>query len=182
MKKLLLSAALFFLAVPAATAQSFDSIDECVNLKKVVSQAVSEAKPIDDLLTDNSITAEKYLEELYSAVQILSKSGETFFRAADLYESSCETALKNANHIAEMRNVYDWYLEPVKQAYSFFARARAQAIRLGRQKDVETFIKAMREYEDSILKIAAQCESTLAGTDAATSCRTLSSKLEDAVK
>ena len=184
-KKLLFMLIFLFGIVPSAYAQSnntFDSIESCRNLKAKVSAAVEEAKPIDALLRDENMATDTYLEQLYQSIQILSKSGEMFFKASDEYESDCQTALTQAGQLAEMRKVYDWYLEPVKQAYQFFRRAKAIAIHQNRQKDVETFVKAMREYEDSVMKIAATCESTLEGTPAAASCRQLSSKLEDALK
>lgn len=182
MKKCLLSLALFLTATPMAVAQNFDNVQECQNLKAAVTLGSQNSQALHALLTDDEIDAEKYLEELYKAVQLLSQSGESFFRASDQYESDCETALKNAHHLDEMIHVYDLYLAPVKEAYQFFSRARAHAIRLGRQKDIETFTKAMREYEDSVLKIAAHCESTLTGTDQAVNCRALMSKLEDTLK
>ena len=182
-RKLLISLVLFLGTMTTAHAQNtFESFESCRNLKKYVSVAVEAARPINELLRDENITTEQYLEQLYKAVQILSSSGEMFFIASDEYESACQTELTQAGKLSEMRKVYDWYLEPVKQAYHFFSRAKTVAIHQNRQKDVETFVKAMREYEDSVLKIAATCESTLAGTDVATSCRTLTSKLEDVLK
>jgi len=182
-KKLLISLLLFLGTMTTAQAQNtFESFESCRNLKKSVSAAVEAARPINELLLDDNISSEQYLEQLYKAVQILSTSGEMFFKASDEYESACQTELTQAGKITEMRKVYDWYLEPIKQAYHFFSRAKAIAIHQNRQNDVQTFVKAMREYEDSVMKIAAMCESTLAGTDAATSCRTLTSKLEDVLK
>lgn len=184
-KKLLFTLIILFSSVSTAYAQSantFESVESCRNLKAQVSAAVEEAKPIDALLRDENITTDAYLEQLYQSIQILSKSGEMFFKASDAYESDCQTALTQAGQLAEMRKVYDWYLEPVKQAYQFFDRAKAIAIHQNRQKDVGTFVKAMREYEDSVMKIATTCESTLEGTPVAASCRQLSSKLEDALK
>ncbi len=181
MKKYLLTA-LFAIFPLTAQAQSFESFDACKQLKTEIDNAIEEAKPLETLLTDETMTSEVYLEQLYRAVQILSKSGEMFFKASDAYESDCETSLKQANKLPEIRLIYDWYLLPVKQAYQFFGRAKSQAIRLGREKDVEKFVKAIREYEDSVMKIAATCESTLAGQPNATSCRVLASQLEDAVK
>lgn len=184
-KPILTSLVLFLCAVTSAYAQSattFENVEPCRDLQAQIASAVKEAEPIRALLQDENVTTEQYLEQLYQAVQILSKSGEQFFKASDMYESACQTALTQAGRLSEMRQIYDWYLDPVKQAYLFFARAKAVAIHHNRQQDVETFVKSMREYEDSVMKIAATCESTLAGTETASSCRILASKLEDALK
>ena len=173
----------FFMAMPVmAHAQSFETVDACKNLRQEVTAAVEEAKPLAGLLTDKAITQDKFLAELYEGVKVLSKSGEMFFKASDSHESTCKSMLIQANKQEEIRNIYDWYLEPVQMAHAFFHRAREAAIQLNRQADVDAFSAAMTEYDAAVMKLVGVCESDLAGTPAATTCATLSAKLGDILK
>ena len=175
--------ALSFLTIPAtAMAQSFDTIDDCKSLRQEVTAAVEESKALSGLLTDQNLTEEAFLAQLYEGVKILSKSGEIFFKASDNHESTCKTMLTNAGKIEEIRHIYDWYLEPSKLAYQFFRRAREAAIRLNRQADVDVFNKTMTEYDEAIMKLVSVCESDLANTPSASTCATLSAKLSDALQ
>ena len=174
---------LSILIFPAsAMAQSFDTIDACKNLRQEVTAAVEEAKPLSGLLVDSGLTEEAFLSQLYEGVKILSKSGEMFFKASDSHESTCKTMLTNAGKIEEIRQIYDWYLEPSKQAYQFFRRAREAAIKLNRQADVDVFNATMTEYDAAIMKLVGVCESDLVNTPSASTCAVLSTKLSDVLQ
>ncbi len=163
-------------------AQSFDTVDSCQNLQQEVTAAVEESRGLSSLLTEQNLTEEAYLTQLYEGIKILSKSGEMFFKASDSHESTCKTILAEAKKMEQLRGIYDWYLEPVQVAYRFFKRAREAAIRLNRQGDVDVFNSAMTEYDAAIMKLVAVCESDLTGTDYAATCKNLSAKLNDALK
>ena len=182
MKKLLFTL-LAVCASSTAYAQSFDSIDECQALKKSVRSAIEESAPLEALLTpNNDLVDEIYLSQLYEGVKILSKSGESFFKAAEDHESACRTALRQANKIDEIRVIYDWYLEPTKRAYQFFKRAREAAIQLHRQADVDAFNAMMTEYDAAVMKLVAVCQSDLENSSNLSTCTALSSKLADTLK
>lgn len=183
MKLRTLLIALSFLIFPAsAMAQSFDTIDACKSLRQEVTAAVEESKPLSGLLVDPSLTEEAFLSQLYEGVKVLSKSGEMFFKASDSHESTCKTMLTNAGKIEEIRQIYDWYLEPSKLAYQFFRRAREAAIKLNRQEDVDVFNATMTEYDAAIMKLVGVCESDLANTPSASTCAALSTKLSDVLQ
>ena len=175
---------LFTLALSStAYSQSFDSIDECQALKSSVRAAIAESDALDTLLAPNpDLTDEIYLAQLYEGVKILSKSGESFFKAADEHESVCRTQLKQVNKIEEIRVVYDWYLEPTKRAYQFFKRAREAAIQLHRQADVDAFNTMMTEYDAAVMKLVAVCQADLENSPQLATCTALSAKLSDTLK
>lgn len=178
-----LVAACLFLAMPAAAwAQSFDAIDACKELRSEVTAAVDASKGLSGLMSDKEMTEAQYLEQLYEGVKILSNSGEMFFKASDKHESACKAMLSEAGKIEQVREIYDWYLEPVQVAYQFFRRAREAAVRLNRQGDVDVFQTTMVEYDAAVMKLVSVCESDLAGTPSAGTCAGLSAKLGDALK
>lgn len=173
----------FTLSMPVlAQAQSFDTVDACKNLRQEITAAVEESKPLAGLLTDQAITQDKFLAELYEGVKILSKSGEMFFKASDSHESTCKSMLTQASKQEEIRVIYDWYLEPVQIAHAFFYRAREAAIKLNRQADVDAFNATMTEYDAAVMKLVSVCESDLANTPSAATCASLSAKLGDVLK
>ena len=183
MKKLIICIFGAILITPVTSfAQSFDTIDDCRALRQEINAAVEESAALDALLSANDIKTEEYLEQLYSGVKILSKTGEMFFKAADNHESACKTKLRQANKIEEIRVIYDWYLEPSKRAYQFFRRARETTVKLNRQSDVNSFNDMMTEYDSAIMKLADVCKSDLENTKSAETCDQLSAKLVDILK
>ena len=184
MKKTLLSIILTSLiTIPVTSyAQSFETIDECRELRQEITAAMEESSGLDELLTASDIKSEEYFEQLYSGVKILSKTGEMFFKAADNHESACKTKLRQINKIEEIRAIYDWYLEPSKRAYQFFRRAREAAIKLNRQSDVESFNTMMTEYDAAVMKLADVCKSDLENTQSVHTCDQLAAKLSDVLK
>jgi len=171
-----------FVLPRAGAAQSLESVDACRNLMQAVAEAVEESKALSSLMTSETPNEEAYLSELYQGVKILTKSGEMFFRASDNYEAVCKNALREAQKIEAIRGIYDRYLEPIQLAHRFFSRVRAQAIRLGRQDDVDTFSAVIREYEDAVMKLVSVCQSDLAGTASADTCSQLSARIADALR
>ncbi|MBR4984722.1 MAG: hypothetical protein IKY83_03150 [Proteobacteria bacterium] len=165
-----------------SSAQSFETIDACKSLRQEVTAAVEASSGLSSLMTDKSLTEAQYLEQLYEGVKILSGSGEMFFKASDSHESACKAMLSEAGQLAQVREIYDWYLEPVQAAYQFFRRAREAAVRLNRQGDVDVFSKTMTEYDAAVMKLVSVCEGDLANTASASTCAGLSAKLGDALK
>ena len=184
MQKSLLSIILTILITLPVTAkaQSFETIDDCRALQNEVKAAVEESSGLDKLLTATDLKTEDYLEQLYSGVKILSKTGEMFFKAADNHESACKTRLRQVNKIEEIRAIYDWYLEPSQKAYQFFRRAREAAVKLNRQSDVDSFNAMMTEYDAAIMKLADVCKSDLENTPSVNTCDQLAAKLTDVLK
>ena len=180
MKKYLF-AILIIVAPSTCYAQSFETVDACKSLQKEVAAAVEESRSLTSLMTKEDMSEAEYLSQLYEGVKILSKSGEMFFKASDSHESTCKTVLREKGKIADVRTIYDWYLEPVHAAYQFFRRAREAAVRLNRQEDVNAFNATMTEYDASIMKLVGVCESDLAGLPEASTCANLSAKLSDAL-
>ncbi len=181
MKKTLLCLGLILMP-SYAMAQSFETVDACQSLKNEVTAAVEEARPLSSLFAEENITEEQYLAQLYQGVQLLSASGQMFFKASDSHESTCRTVLSESGKIEQIRVIYDWYLEPVKMAYQFFKRAREAAVRLNRQGDVDVFNTTMTEYDSAVMKLVSVCESDLAGTSHAATCSELSARLGDVLK
>ena len=176
-------AALCLIFVPSVSyAQSFSSVESCVMLKSGVESAVKQADNLSMLLTDETLTEEAYLSQLYDGIKVLTSSGEMLFQASDKYESTCKAVLTEAKKIEEVRVIYDWYLEPVKVAYQFFRRAREAAIRLNRQGDVDVFNTTMTEYDAAVMKLVSVCESDLKDTPSASTCSELSARLGDILK
>lgn len=172
----------FFLFSSSSLAQTVETIDPCKALHQEVTAAVEESAPLDHLLTDTQLPADSYLSQLYDGIRILSKSGEMFFKAADAHEEACKSALKKANNLNELAQIYDWYLAPAGRAYQFFKRARQAAVALNRQDDVDTFNKTMTEYDQAVMKLVGVCQSDLAQTEKAASCTALSVRLSEALR
>ncbi len=181
MKKAIIFAAMMLFPV-SGMAQSFDSVDACKSLRNEVSAAVEAAKPLETLLVSEQVTESEYLAQLYEGVKVLSKSGEMFFKASDSHESACKTILTQGEKQGELRQIYEWYLEPVRAAYQFFKRAREAAVKLNRQSDVDMFSSTMTEYDAAVMKLVGVCESDLAGTEYAKGCASLSTRLGDALR
>ena len=180
MKFFHLGCLVLFLSPAAAFGQTVGTVDACQNLRNEIT-AATEASGARNTLMQTEGDEEKYLNDLYEGVKSLSATGEMFFKASDSHEVACKEALKKEGKLDELLAMYDWYLEPAQQAYRFFHRARAAAIHLKHQEDVDTLTSTIVEYQSAVMKLVGVCESDLEGTPQKAGCASLSAKLAEAI-
>lgn len=174
-------ALLLFLIPAAAAAQSYETLDPCDALEREIDAAQEESARLAKLF-ENANGEEAYLADLYEGVKILARTGEMFFKAADSHETACKDKLKAASNADALLALYDRYLLPARAARAFFKKARAAALALNRQGDVDTFNQTMVEYDAAVMQLAGVCESDLAGSDKLSLCKAISVKFSDALQ
>ena len=179
MKFFHLGCLVLFLSPAAAFGQTVGTVDACQNLRNEITAATEASGALNTLMQTEG--EEKYLNDLYEGVKSLSATGEMFFKASDSHEVACKEALKKEGKLDELLAMYDWYLEPAQQAYRFFHRARAAAIHLKHQEDVDTLTSTIVEYQSAVMKLVGVCESDLEGTPQKAGCASLSAKLAEAI-
>lgn len=173
----------FCLLPVTAFAQSFESNDDCLNFKRDVQATQPELDSLESLFRHQSISQSQYNADLYEGVKVLSRLGEIFFKASELYEVKCRTGLLEAGKREALVKLYDdWYLSPISAAHHFFKRAREAAIVLGLQSDVDSISKSIQEFETAVLAVSKLCEKDLEGTPQAAHCKELSIRLSEAMK
>ncbi|MFA5624993.1 MAG: hypothetical protein WC966_08080 [Bradymonadales bacterium] len=159
-----------------ALAQSFDSVEACSSLETAVKKATKISEGLSALLVDENIVAKDYLAQLYEGSKILSQAGEAFFKASDDYESACRNALLQANAGGELMQLYEIYLQPLDYAQQFFVRAKAAAVSLKRQGDVDSLTQMSAEFQAASLKIIDMCKNDV-GEANVSGCRALETRL-----
>lgn len=167
----------------SAFAQDFEANADCLNFKRDVQATQVEREGLDTLFNYEKISQSQYSADLYEGVKVLSRLGDIFFKASELYEVKCRTGLLEADKREALVKLYDdWYLAPVQAAHRFFKRAREAAIYLGLQSDVDSLNKSIQEFEAAVLAVTKLCEKDLTDTSKIGHCKELSLRLSEAMK
>lgn len=180
--KMILCLAISLMPV-SAFAQGFEANDDCLSFKRDVQATQPELDSLESLFQREAISQSQYNADLYEGVKVLSRLGEIFFKASELYEVKCRTGLLEAGDRESLVKLYDdWYLSPISAAHGFFKRAREAAIFLGLQSDVDSISKSIQEFESAVLAVSKLCEKDLADTAKVEHCKELSLRLAEAMK